>query len=366
MMSNSILDSIDIENFRAFQHLHVDRFKRIDLIVGKNNIGKSTLLEAIWLYANRGAPTVIWQLLESRNEGNRPAGPVRATPGSDNEDSSDALSTVKSLFYGRNSIKNKSTTLHIGPVGSDTKQMALWIELFEDAQKTLFDDASRVDYAFHVAYGRAHQGVYPIDRYSGRKIEQRLDVPAIPCTFIPTNGMAVWQVEKWWDDIALTPSEADVLAALKIIAPEVERLSMVARQSGRTYPIAKVAGMQEPVPLRSLGEGMNRLLWIALALAHSRDGILLIDEIDIGLHYSVQPQVWQLVFETALRLNVQVFATTHSLDCIRAFQQVSRSHSEEGMLVSLRARKDNPNDIVSIQYDEDKLEIATQEQIEVR
>src|SRR5262249_57748030 len=111
-------------------------------------------------------------------------------------------------------------------------------------------------------------------------------------------------------------------------------------------------------------EGMDRLLGIALALVNAKDGILLIDEIESGLHYSVQPDVWRLVFATVQRLNVQVFATTHSWDCIAAFQQAAEENKdEEGLLIRLENKKGK---IVATEFDERRLGIATREEIEVR
>ena len=118
------------------------------------------------------------------------------------------------------------------------------------------------------------------------------------------------------------------------------------------------------MPLRSLGDGMVRVLGIALALVNVINGILLIDEIENGLHYLVQPDLWRLIFQTARQLNVQVFATTHSWDCIQAFQQVAQEDTEsEGMLIRLEAKDGN---IAATLFDEEELGIATREQIEVR
>ena len=65
---------------------------------------------------------------------------------------------------------------------------------------------------------------------------------------------------------------------------------------------------------------MIRIFGIALALENAKDGLLLIDEVENGLHYSVQPDVWRFLFQAATKLNVQVFATTHSYDCIKSFE----------------------------------------------
>ncbi len=108
---------------------------------------------------------------------------------------------------------------------------------------------------------------------------------------------------------------------------------------------------------------MNRLFGIALALVHAKDGLLLVDEIENGIHYSVQPDLWRLVFEMATRLNVQVFATTHSYDCIKAFEEAARESEEEGVLVRLARKGDRT--LVG-EFDERELEIAVEGEIEVR
>jgi AAA15 family ATPase/GTPase len=132
----------------------------------------------------------------------------------------------------------------------------------------------------------------------------------------------------------------------------------------RTIPIIRMSGIDEPIPLRSLGDGMQRVLGIILALVNAKDGMLLIDEFENGLHYSVQPDIWRLLFKVAHRLNVQVFATTHSWDCIEAFQKAAvEDAGEEGMLIRLEEKN---NEIGTTLFDERRLGIATREQIEVR
>jgi AAA15 family ATPase/GTPase len=123
-------------------------------------------------------------------------------------------------------------------------------------------------------------------------------------------------------------------------------------------------GKSKPLPLQNLGNGIWRNLGIALALVNAKDGILLIDEFEHGLYYSVQPDLWGFIFRLARSLNVQVFATTHSWDCIEAFQRAaSEDHQEEGLLIRLESKK---GEIGVTLYDERVLTIATREHIEVR
>jgi AAA15 family ATPase/GTPase len=126
----------------------------------------------------------------------------------------------------------------------------------------------------------------------------------------------------------------------------------------------KVTGMPEPLPIRSLGDGMQRVLGIALALVNAKDGLLLIDEIENGLHYSTQPDLWRLIFQLAGKLNVQVFATTHSWDCIEAFQEAAQEDvQEEGVLIRLEYKK---GEVSATLFNEQKLAAVTRAQIEVR
>ena len=109
---------------------------------------------------------------------------------------------------------------------------------------------------------------------------------------------------------------------------------------------------------------MWRILGIALAQVNAKDGILLIDEFENGLYYSVQPDLWRFIFRLAHSLNVQVFATTHRWDCIEAFQRAAREdRQEEGLLIRLESKK---GEIGVTLYDEQELTIATREHIEVR
>src|SRR5207249_2533959 len=148
--------------------------------------------------------------------------------------------------------------------------------------------------------------------------------------------------------------------ALRLIAPGVEGLNLVSvpmSSRGERNPIVKVEDIDEPLPLSDLGDGMQRMFGIALALVNAKGGLLLIDEIENGLHYSVQPDLWGLIFQVAGRLNIQVFATTHNWNCIEAFQQALQENNQnQGVLIRLESKKDG---IVATLFDERKLGIAT-------
>ena len=104
---------------------------------------------------------------------------------------------------------------------------------------------------------------------------------------------------------------------------------------------------------------------IILALVNSENGFLLIDEFENGLHHSVQEKLWEIIFNLANRLNVQVFATTHSDDCIAGFENILNGSQDncDGKLIRL----DNRNGkIKHVEYTREELSIAMSNDIETR
>lgn len=114
-----------------------------------------------------------------------------------------------------------------------------------------------------------------------------------------------------------------------------------------------------------MGDGINRILTIILALVNSKDGYLLIDEFENGLHYSVQEKLWEIIFKLSNILNVQVFATCHSLDSIKSFEKILNINTDNDN--SKLIRLDNKNGkIIQEEFNADELNIATNQNIEIR
>ena len=109
---------------------------------------------------------------------------------------------------------------------------------------------------------------------------------------------------------------------------------------------------------------MWRILGLTLAIVNAKDGVLLVDEIDTGLHFSVMSDMWKLIWETAKRLNVQVFATTHSSDCWTSLATIANAEqpSEDGITMQ-RIERGKPTSVV---FTERQIAIAAERGIEVR
>ena len=360
-----VLDSLEIKNFRAFKHLRIEKLGRVNLIVGKNNVGKSSVLEALWIYAEQAEPALLYRILARRDEIVLDESDERRI----SVNAQERASALNNLFFGRRDSKLPHNAIHIGSA-VDIENTVRLNALSPPVVQSNGDVKSVSPQSLALL----------IQRGQGAWIKMSLDQNylwgehAIPIGYadytricvVSAAGLSPTDMAILWDDTVLLDLQHDVVAALQVIAPSTVSINFIGAKKGslERIPIVKVQEFVLPVALRSLGEGMNRMLGIALALVNAKDGMLLIDEVDTGLHYSVLPNLWKLIFEVAHRLNVQVFATSHSKDCVEAFQQAADNNKDEdGILIRLEVQD---GEVVPIIFDERKLNIATREQIEVR
>ncbi len=355
MTAPLILDSLEIQGFRGFRHLSIERLGRVNLIVGKNSVGKTALLEALWLYANQGSLSIVWEILEARDERSHSYSSRYLSGPEIKESFIGSVSAIKHLFYGQRGVKKQIVQIppiRIGPLNAYEQILEMTL-IHTDPNKT----------ARLVSELGMRSTIYLLDAEPSPTRES----VTTTCIFIPANGLNLAKIVSLWDSIGLTNLEQEVVKSMQVIDRRVERVNLLSdpnlSHDQSRIPKARISGVDEPVALRSLGDGMNRLFGIALALVNAKDGMLLIDEVENGLHYSVQPDVWRLIFETARNLNVQVFATTHSWDCIEAFQKAAEESPEDGLLIRLAERK---GEIISDVFSEEELGIATKGQIELR
>ena len=337
-----MLDSLIIKNFRCLEDFSVDKLGRVNLIVGKNNSGKSTVLEALRLYAGNGQRHLLEAISIEHDE--------RVQPGNTDADGPEPRSPYQDFFTGRKFPTDEGQAIEIGSAASavdvlriehcfvvpveellsDGPTVETIIRLRRRRVSTAEANASseEVSHALQINKGAKVFPFMLLDRPFNRARAPFYEaIASLPCSNVSTQLNTPDELADDWDRIALTPFEETVRKALQIIAPEFEKLNFV-RSNERSVPTrstmqrsarVKLANASAPVPLNSLGDGMLRVLQLALKFFPAKGGFLLIDEFENGLHYSVQERLWALVFEMAQRLDIQVFATTHSWDCIESF-----------------------------------------------
>lgn len=172
-----------------------------------------------------------------------------------------------------------------------------------------------------------------------------------------------------FDQVVLTPEEDIVTEALKTIEPSIDRIASVGSEKyryrgSRSGFVVRLTRGNQRIPIGSMGDGIWRMLGLTLAIVNARNGILLVDEIDTGFHFSAMSDMWKLIWETAKQLNVQVFATTHNSDCWTSLAAIASTEnpSEEGITIQ-RIEKGKSKSIV---FTERQVVIAAERGIEVR
>ena len=363
------LPDLVIKGFRGIEDLEVSRLGRVNLISGRNGVGKTSLLDAVRVYASRGHYSVLSDILRTREE-------LVATI--DQEGDEIFTPDWESLFCGRDILP--STYISIGPRGAEL-QLSIRVDERALLYQTSFFPEQFIEEdlrALRIEFQHRVQNIpmnpsYNIRRRSLSWRDESESLSGILCEVLGPSLLSNTDVARFWYNVALTDDENQAVKALNLIfSDRVDRVAIIGddRASRLRYgghrAVVKIAGEERPVPLRSLGDGAVRLFGIALALANSKDGFLLIDEVENGIHYSLQYDFWKMVMRTAYENNVQVFATTHSWDCVRGFAwAASETEEVDGALIRLQRHRKNGR-LRAVEYSEAEIKIAAEHGIEVR
>lgn len=371
------LDSLRIERFRQIRELSIPELGHVNLIVGGNNSGKSTLLDALRFYAANAAPRLVRQILMDRGE----AVEVHVSSRRSSLLLQRALST---LFYGRQYPEQDGEAIYVGNV--DATQYVQLEHVFQATEVLEMTDGSGsrsiqrlskvVPKAGFEKSGQTADAVSVKSSQSGydsvNSVADFFDLDDMiidaalaassanmRCVHVSPEILSLQRrgLVDMWDDIALTDDKQIALGALRIIDGRVldlgakhEGLKSGSGYQGTGLPgfAVRLEGAKGPVPLQSMGDGMGRVLHLILAALFAQDGLLLVDEFENGLHHSVQTKVWEILFSLAQTRSVQVFATTHSNDCVRAFCEVALANKEvDGKLLKMERMPEDGQTVAS-------------------
>lgn len=357
-----MISDFQISKFRHFDHVELKQLKRVNLYVGKNSAGKSALLEAFLLFFTQASTNTINTILDARQE----HWELKSRPALRHLFSNHTLPGYWEKGFKLSSTgDSRSFEAQITPYISDNESPNFAPSFLEVSPDSINEyDAERIEPFLTIVRDK---GVYQrhvrLSRYSDVRRRYPRSELKKQALFVPTKGLNDEDVATLWDSISLTESEIDVINGLKLIEPTVEGVAFVGTDTHDRVPLVKLAGYSEPVSLKSLGDGMIRVLQIILSLVNAKESALIIDEFENGLHWGVQRHVWALVFRLANRLNVQVFASTHSRDCIYGFMDAWAEHSEDGAFA--RVEK-NGNQVTIREYTLELLSDSLDTDVEVR
>lgn len=355
-----MIKEFSIMNFKCFEKLEAKPWKRVNLIAGKNNIGKTALLEAIWMHEGIHNANLAFN--------------VESFRGMTNFNNKDFLNDLFTKFKSEKEIllkaeyqDNKVLTLKVRQEERGGAE-PISIESAEGegpssvSPKIIFegtDDGSEICKSeIFLGVDPRDGRVRPFSKGTGQSIR--------PSAIFVSTGFSKEQKNKINADRFSAQVEIKrkpkIVESLKIIDDRLQDLELV--KKGNQYFIHGEVGYNRMISMSLMGEGMERYLTFVLAILSAENGTVLIDEIENGFHHAVHRKIWSNLAKLAREYKVQIIATTHSHECIEAAHESFKQDKEYDFILH---RLDRVGErIEDVTYDRDTLEASLKSDMEIR
>lgn len=315
-----MLQSFQVKNYRCFESLTLDDLGGVNLIAGKNNVGKTTILEALYLHGNPAIPHLMALNTVLRTQSLYPVNTENLwdwlffdhdTTRTVELEGTDRVGTTRVLRMQEVTAQVREyQPLRVGgsvtPVPPD-----LLLETEPDELILVYEEGGK-QVARTRAFVRYDQGF-------GQASAETWSDPA------HTESRSVWlrqdtnarqQSVALFSDLKRQRREREVIEPLRVIDGRLQDLDIL--ETGGVTVIHADVGLSQLIPVPLLGEGIGKLLLLLLVINQARGGVVVVDEIENGLHHSVLEDVWRVLGEASHRSGAQLFATTHSYECVEA------------------------------------------------
>lgn len=358
--------SFTIENFRCFEELTIEPLARVNLICGENNTGKTALLEALWLHSGPNSPDLGLRLLGFR--GISAPDPRRLLH--DLFSNFDAERTITFEANGSWGIRTLSVYIQASDAEVFSIQPAEELPAFlagsqEPGMSAVSNSEIVLDYTDehdqnYISTGRWEISRPPIPKglpplplalaSQGLAMNQAR-VPSMPSSVLQSarHRNSVEEDIGRFGDLELDGMADDIVECLRAVDPRIQRLTTIAAPPAPM--IYAHIGLGRPVPMGFLGDGVGRLLSMALAFQNASNGMILIDEVENGLHHSALQGVWENLNRLSQRFNVQVFATTHSYECMLAARDAFKAMEQQDLHIHRLNRRDDGVDATTYSFE---------------
>lgn len=346
-MNKQPIDNLTIHRFRGIRDLTLENLGQINLLVGINNSGKTTVLEAIYTYCNSLDPlawlNTAWRR-EIKSSRKSKLESLKWLFPQNIQNNSDYFYQGETKVSGNGNfgvVESKATYQEFEEIWDSTKDSNE-----EDEEENLMDDRDNDN-------NEVRRGADLKLTFTPSKLISKLDIFEDKNQELPiSKEFKIWENQpltilnkyrsNWLSVDTITPFshrteqlQIKLLtdAILKDLKPEiVELISMIDSEiidldildptgkKSRLYVIHKTLGF---TPLSAFGDGVRRLLFMALTIAKLKDGILLIDELETAIHTEALLSSFSWLVKWCREMNIQLFATTHSLETVDAMLNAS-------------------------------------------
>jgi hypothetical protein len=356
-----MLKSLRVENFRCFKEIDLPDLRRINVIVGKNATGKTALLEAVRL-ALGGTPGVLWALNQTRS----------AFFGVQQPLTKEVFESLWNQYFfdldGSHPILTECV---------DTNGRVASLRVFYDTQKSVTAVPQQQPQPPNQPISTIAPLAFERIEFSGKSSTISASVNAqggfifdpgpelgIVVEFFPSMmANNPQQTAQWFSQLSVQKREKGIVDAVREeFEPALENLSVLALNNVPAV-YANIRYLKERLPLSLLSAGINKFVGLLSAVLIRGGGVVLIDEIENGIFYQRLPSLWKYVLKFATENNVQIFASTHSLECVRALGSAMQGHEEDFTL--LRSERTNGSSTISLVQGK-FLEAAIEQGVEIR
>ena len=347
----SKFDRVTIQNFRGIRKAEIDGLKEINLFFGKNNCGKSSLLEAVFILTGQSNPLLPVSVNQLRNY---------------------SLLTEKDILLDFYNL-NAQDTIRLLAEGEEGRALEISVYKGNDNHVSLEDltkngfNTTSVPYGLQLDFwfqGKKYQSSLSLkhgDESNGR-IQSATDYKeSIVSQYLPSSYMQV-AVLNSYGKIVENKQEGDIIKILQDLEPKIRDVQLVGNN------LFVDIGLHQRLPLNVMGDGLRKLMAIVLAIYGCKGGMLFIDEIDNGFHFSAMPNLWKAVCQTCRITNTQLFVSTHNMDSLKGLVSFIKDGSEEFIhnISAYKLIKTDKDIVKAVRYDASQLSYAVEQEIEVR
>lgn len=306
---SDFISKINIKAYRGINNLFIDNLGVINLLVGNNNSGKTSVLEALKILSTPREIGVLCLTSFNRN-----------VPKSDN----DLIDTFLSLFK-KETIDvedgNMGQTYYINAMCEYNHNEIMMEAIAEEKEKLLLNNNGDENTSNNDAsIRRVVEGSIKTTKNKKSEVSTfsvtdiNIDLGATDAEFkayyMPTGISLYNHCVNLYSQIVKEDKKKDYIKLLRIFDENINDISIVEKT------IWIHSDIKETMPLYAYGMGLQKALLISLLLTMSKNGILLIDEIETAIHTSAIGEIFNFIIQACIELNIQLFATTHSIEII--------------------------------------------------
>ena len=354
-----MFDSMRIQNFRGIKDLSLTGFKQINLFVGDNAIGKTTVLDALYIGINPNNPELMFRTNVFRKMDSLKI----------NNPNDDFWSTFFYQFDLNNTIQldfegKVNREIEISPLRSTMIQN--YIAVSENRTPNTTNDADPViglNFNFKVRDSSYSSRFFQKSNEVPQQLPDNSFVEDLKGIYLNHNTFTVHNLFFNFDNIVNSKNKKKLIHYLKTIEPTIEDVNRI-----ETSIKIDDSRFSKAVDICTYGDGFFKSFYvISSILAHDAQYICLFDEIENGLYYSKQALVWKSMVSLLNQIpNEQVFVATHSREMITQLFLIAQKMDYLDKISLYRIEKNKQSDLQVFRYSASQFQYAMQENIEVR